>query len=198
DGTQVNFTEIERIICFADGTMIDTPRGPYPIEQLAPGDLVLTLENGPVPIRWHGRRVVVGHGDAAPIRFGPGTLGNARPLLVSPQHRILVTDHRAQLNFGEDEILVPAKALIDGRGVFPSPVERIAYHHILFDTHQIIWANGVPTESYHPGAYSLDGLGEEARDALFSVFPNLRSDPNGYGPSARPAVRVEAGRILAA
>ena len=198
DGTVVNFSEIESIICFAAGTLIDTPHGPREVEELAPGDLVLTPDRGPVPIRWHGRRIVVGEGDAAPIRFGPGTLGNARPLLVSPQHRVLITDHRAQLNFGEDEVLVPAKALVDGGGVYAAPAPQIAYHHLMFDTHEIIWANGVPTESYHPGAYSLAGLGEDARDALFMEFPGLRADANSYGPTARPAVRVEAGRVLAA
>lgn len=83
------------VFCFGEGTLILTPLGPRPIEQLRLGDRVTTLDNGPQPIRWIGRRVV-GAGEMQadarliPVQIGAGVLGNARPLLVSQQHGMLI------------------------------------------------------------------------------------------------------------
>ncbi len=198
DGTVVNFSEIENIICFAKGTLIETLLGPCPIEDIQVGDQVICQDRGPVAVRWHGSRTVPAKGKLAPIRFAEGALGNSRPLLVSPQHRMLVGDHRAQLYFGESEILVPAKALINGRDVVVAEAEEITYHHLLFDWHAILTAEGAAAESYHPGAYSLEGLHDKSREELFEVFPALRADPSIYGSMARMTVGVKAGSILAA
>ena len=198
DGTVINFSEIESIICFTQGTLIDTIEGPRPIEDITPGDLVITVDRGPMPVRWHGSRSVPASGDLAPVRFEQGVIGNSRPLLVSPQHRMLITDHRAQLHFGEIEVLVPAKALIDGQDIVQAPQDEVTYHHLLLDWHAVLTAEGAPAESYHPGAYSLEGLDDASRDELFSVFPVLRSDPGLYGPMARPTITAKAGSVLAA
>lgn len=198
DGTIVNFSEIENIICFAEGTMIETLLGPRPIEEIEVGDQVICRDRGPVAVRWHGFRTVEGKGHLAPIRFAPGALGNTRSLLVSPQHRMLISDHRAQLYFGETEVLVPAKALIDNQDVVVEETRKITYHHLLFDWHAILTAEGAPAESYHPGAYSLEGLHDRAREELFEVFPALRADPSIYGAMARMTVSVRAGSVLAA
>ena len=63
---------------------------------------------------------------------------------------------------------------------------------------RIITAEGALTETYHPGAYSLDGLEEASRDDLFRAFPFLRGDVNAYGPLARKTIRARAARVLAA
>ncbi len=80
------------VACFTQGTLIETPQGPRAIEDIAPGDLVLTLDNGPQPVRWAGQRRVDGRGAFAPIRFEAGAIDNDTALLVSPQHRMLLTD----------------------------------------------------------------------------------------------------------
>ncbi len=198
DGTTLTFTGVETIICFASGTLIDTPHGPRPIDSLTPGDLVLTADHGPQPIRWHGHRTVPGVGAGTPVRFAAGAIGNARTLIVSPQHRMLVRDPRTQLYFGEEEVLVPAKALVDGRTVTQEPCAEVTWHHLMLDRHAILTAEGAPAESYHPGAYSLDGLDPAQREALFKAFPVLRAAPDHYGPPARKALRAGPARILAA
>ena len=38
-------------VCFAKGTWITTPSGQVPIEKLAAGDMVVTMDHGPQPIR---------------------------------------------------------------------------------------------------------------------------------------------------
>lgn len=92
------------IPCFAAVTMIETGRGAVAIEKLTEGDLVQTRDHGLQPIRWIGWRTVDARHDLAPIRIKAGTFGNDRDLLVSPQHRILVSDWMAELLFGEDEV----------------------------------------------------------------------------------------------
>lgn len=197
DGTVVTFAEIENIICFVSGTRIDTPHGPRLVEGLQPGDLVLTRDAGPQPVRWIGRRSLLAHGNRAPIEFLPGALGNSRSLVVSPQHRMLIEGYKAELYFGTHEVLAPAQQFLGAEGVIRRPAGLVTYVHILFDTHQIVTADGVPSESYHPAAYSLAGLTAPAREELFAIFPQFRSDPNGYGPSARLSAKGPVGTLLA-
>jgi hypothetical protein len=112
-------TAWEAVFCFTLGTLVDTPDGPRLIEALEPGDLVTTMGNGSQRLRWTGSRHVpvaemLQIPDLQPVEFAAGAIGNARPLRVSPQHRILLNDWRAQVFFGEDEVLIPAKAMLNG------------------------------------------------------------------------------------
>lgn len=177
--------------CFVTGTLIDTPDGPRPVQDIAVGDLVITRDYGPQPVRWAGRRRVAGTGDYAPIRFAPGAMGNARPLLVSPQHRVLVDGWRAELFFAETEVLVAARHLVDGDRVHRLPVAQVTYHHVMFDQHQIIQAEGIWAESFHPGEVIL--FADPAlRAELFGLFPELGSQ--GARANQRTALPVVAGR----
>jgi len=144
------------VMCLVRGTLIDTPDGTRPIEELAAGDLALTRDNGARPIRWIGRRrlearVLSQVPRLRPVRIRAGALGPgipSRDLCVSPQHRILVRSSIARRMFGCDEVLVAARQLLalDGIEVDESagPVE---YFHLLFDRHEIIFSNGAETES---------------------------------------------------
>ena len=196
DGTTVVFSEIENIICFTNGTRILTPFGERRVETLKPGDLVVTLDNGPQPIRWIGTKTVRATGDLAPIRFEAGAIGNETPLLVSPQHRMLSEGYAAQLHFGEDAVLAPATSLVDNDLVTVHYGGMVTYVHVLFDRHEIIFANGAASESYHPGAYGLQSIADPARDELFRLFPALRVNPADYGPTSRPCIRARDARAL--
>lgn len=196
DGTIVNFSEIETIICFTAGTAIQTPSGERRIENLKAGDLVLTLDNGPQRIRWIGNKTVRATGSLAPIRFSKGSIGNHRDLLVSPQHRILCGGYMTQLHFGESEVLAPAKSLVDEFGVTVAYGGMVTYYHMLFDRHEIVLANGAPSESFFPGGYGLDTLNDPARDEIFRLFPELRSNVGAYGPASRVCVKDREARVL--
>ena len=197
DGSILTFSEIETIICFTAGTMIRTPRGERPIETLKPGDMVDTLDRGPQPLRWIGRRTVPATGVLAPIRFATGSYGNHRDLLVSPQHRMLCRGYAAQLLFGESEVLAPAKALVDDFQVTIDYGGMVTYVHMLFDRHEIVIANGAPSESFYPGVCGLDSLSDPSRDELFRLFPALRSDAGSYGPASRTCIKGSEARALA-
>ena len=190
DGTLLTFSEIENIIiCFTTGTRIATPLGARLIEDLEPGDLVLTMDNGPQPLRWVGKRTVPAKGNLAPIRFQSGSIGNSADLLVSPQHRVLHQGSRSELLFSHSEVLIPAKHLVNGDTVTQEVGKSVTYVHIMFDEHQIVFAEDAPSESFFPGETGLDAVGAAEREELFGIFPELRSLPGTYGPLARPSLR---------
>ncbi|MGH1368783.1 MAG: Hint domain-containing protein [Maritimibacter sp.] len=197
DGTAVSFSNIENvIICFAHNTRIDTPFGERPIQDLRPGDFVLTRDHGPQPIRWVGKRTVHGSKSRAPIRFAKGAFGNTQDLFVSPQHRMFYQGGDATLYFDTPEVMVPAKHLINGHSITQIEVPAITYYHVLFDEHEVVYANGAASESFHPGAEGLVAIDPVAREELFSIFPELRADPNHYGDTARTVLKGFEAKLL--
>ncbi len=191
-------TGIADIICFTPGTMILTSHGERPIETLTRGDKVVTRDQGLRPIRWIGARTVDATGDAAPVRVGAGQPGDARQgLLVSPRHRLLYTGYRAELLFGEPEVLVPAAHLLDGRHVRREPRATVTYIHLMLDHHEVIYADGIACESFHAGDMGLGALDDAAREELFALFPALRTAPGHHLETARPCLhRHEAALLL--
>ena len=186
------------IICFARRTLIETEHGNVPIEALRAGHRIRTLDNGFQRIRWIGSTRVAGLGVHAPVRIAAGALGNARPLWVSQQHRMLLSGWNIELNFGEREVLVPAKHLVGIAGVEIVDVPSVEYFHMLFDRHEIVFAEGIESESFHPGAVGMNTLSKEAQAEVCSLFPGLLSEPNSYGKSARLSARSFEARVLAA
>ncbi|MCT4559708.1 MAG: Hint domain-containing protein [Pelagimonas sp.] len=196
----VGFVTFERglIMCFTPGTLITTLRGQVDVALIRSGDLVLTRDDGFQPVRWisqtHLERARLRDApELAPVlirkdAFGPGL--PAADMQVSPQHRMLVTGWKAQLLTGETEILAPAKGLINGQSVLACPdVSEVTYIHLLFDQHQVIYANGAPSESLHAGQIGKGEIDPRAREELFALFPDLRAFPERYGPLVRPSLR---------
>ena len=187
----------ETVPCFTRGTCIATPRGDVPAERLRVGDPVLTLDHGPQPVRLVARRKVDGRARFAPVRFAPGVLGNPRALLVSPQHRVLVQGWRAELLFGEPEVLVAALHMVDGDRVTRAPVDAVDYIHLAFDRHEIVYSEGALTESFNPGAALLK-RDRALRSELAALFPEAVSSVAGQlHPAARPGMRGTEARALA-
>lgn len=197
DGTILNFSEIENIICFTPSTRIATPFGLVAVEDLKVGDLVVTRDHGLQPIRWTEGRVVPAVDRFAPVRIRKNVLaGQERDLLVSPQHRVLFQGYRAELLFGESEVLVSAKHLIDGLDVTQDEQNMVTYIHIMFDRHEVIYAEGAATESFHPGDIGMSAVGDEAREELFAIFPELRADQTAYGNTARRCLRSHEAKLI--
>jgi hypothetical protein len=195
--TGARFSQTEQVICFVAGTRIATPFGPRRVEDLVLGDLVLTRDHGPQPLRWTGSRRTAATGACAPIRLRPGVLhGLERDLLVSPRHRVLFEGYRAQLLFGENEVLVAARHLVDGRDVTIEEGGEVTYVHLLFDAHEIVTAEGAETESFLPGLRGIIGLDGPSRARLLDACPGLRSMPDSWGPAARPTLREHEARAL--
>ncbi|AMY70045.1 Hint domain-containing protein [Frigidibacter mobilis] len=181
-GMQADRSVINFVTCYAAGTLIGTPTGPRAIETLVPGDMVNTLDHGPQPIRWIGRHQLgvmdmIANPALQPVRIGAGAMGQGLPLrelLVSPQHRMLVRSPIAQRMFGGAEVMVAAKHLAGLPGIEPctgaAPVE---YWHILCDRHEVLFAEGAPSESLYTGEQALYALDPEGRAEIAALFPDM-------------------------
>lgn len=205
DGTSFTFPGTLAVPCFAKGSMIRTDFGMVAIEKLAVGDMILTRDNGFQPIQWLGSRRLSAVQLAEcpqfrPIRINAGALGAGCPqsdLLVSPQHRVLVRSAIAQRMFGCAEVLVAAKQLVGIAGIeIAQELEHVEYFHMLFDRHEIVYANGAETESLYTGAMGLKAVGKAAAEEIFALFPQLRSADFTATP-ARPLVPGRVGRKMA-
>jgi len=191
--------------CFTPGTLIATPIGERLVEDLRMGDRIITRDNGIQEIRWTGTKVLTGHNLARaphmrPVLIQKGALGGGMPehdILVSPNHRILVANDKTALYFEESEVLVAAKHLTGLDGVDEVGTMGVTYLHFMFDNHEVVLSNGAWTESFQPGDYTLEGIGNAQRDEIFDLFPELQSEAgiNSYA-SARRSLKKHEARLL--
>ncbi len=208
NANSLNGTGVVSVIpCFARGTEILTDNGERPVETLSAGDKVICGDGQAREIRWVGGRVLDAatlrnHPEALPIRFGKNALGEGLPshdLRLSPQHRVLIADWRAELFFGEPEVLVSAKSLINDKDIRPEyDCTSIEYFHILLDSHDTIFANGVACESLMPAELTNHALSSEARDEIFLILPELVGDLGRYGPTCKRVLRAYEAHALIA
>lgn len=185
------------IACFTAGTQVDTPSGPRRVETLRAGDLVLTQDHGAQILRWSGQTTVRGQGSFAPVRIAKGTLGAQQNIYVSPQHRILIQGWQAELVFGTDEVLVPAKALVDGNHVTWAECDLVTYVHLLFDDHQLLCTEGLVSESFLPAQEGMQGWAADTAEEIYALFPELCLHPDAYMRPARMIARPREAAMLA-
>lgn len=194
--------ETTGVVCFARGTRIQTPRGEIAVEALRAGDLVTTLDAGPQVLRWIGSRRIGAAELAAepglgPVRIRAGSLGQGLPrrdLTVSPQHRILLRSRIVERMTGEPEVLLAAKHMtgLDGIGL-AGDCRGVEYFHLLFDRHQILFAEGAPAESLLFGKEARKMLRPAAVEEILTVLPALAVAPP---PPARALMDGRTGRSL--
>ncbi len=182
------------LVCFASGTRIETPIGAVAVDDLSIGDLVMTKDRGACPIRWIGRRTVRATGTFAPVRIRTGALGQAAPerdLVVSQQHRVMLSSKIAERLVGSREVLVAAKKLVGCEGVsLVEDMHEVTYHHILLDTHEIIFADGLATESLLAGPMALASFNAETLGEIRTLFPDFEDKANV------PARQIVSGKPL--
>lgn len=195
----VGFVTVDTIPCFVAGTLIATPEGERMVEELVAGDLVMTRDAGPQPLRWTGRRTVKAVDKFAPIRIEKNTFGTHQTLWLSPQHRVLINDVWAELLFGEPEVLVAAKELVNDKSVRRIEGGTVDYVHLLFDDHQVIFSEGLATESFLPGPQTTSVFEQELIDEICAIFPELNAQTgDGYSPSARRSLKAFEAKVLLA
>ncbi len=180
------------VACFTAGTLIDTPWGRQPVESLTPGDLVLTRDQGSCPVRAIvERRISVAalrlFPRLRPVVIARGALGCDRELRVSRQHCM-------EFRVGGRPVLIRAAHLArfgDGRFRVAEGCRKVRYVHLLLDRHEIVFANGAPSETLLPGAsLTRDLLPDIATRALAAPCRPILS-----GADARAALRE--GRAVA-
>ncbi|WP_233253536.1 Hint domain-containing protein [Paracoccus binzhouensis] len=194
DTTRYGLEDAPAFVCFRHGTLILTERGPVPVEDLRAGDMVVTRDHGPQPLRWIGSK----HVDSAllqafetlrPVRIRAGALGAGLPgrdLYVSQQHRILVSSKIAERVCGAPEVLVAAKHLTGVEGIeLVDDCEALTYYHLLFDRHEIVCSEGAQTESLFTGPEALKSVSPAARAEILALFPELLSGSAAHEPARR-------------
>lgn len=195
--TDVGFVTVETIPCFVAGTMIETPDGPRAVETLEPGDLVVTRDDGPQPLRWIGQRKVPAFDKMAPIMIAENALGEHGALKLSPLHRVLVKNALAELWFGEEEVLVAARDLVNDHSIRPVEGGEVEYVHLLFDRHQVIYSEGLATESFLPGPQTTESFEAEIVEEICTIFPEFDlTTGEGYGPAARPLLKRYEAEVM--
>jgi hypothetical protein len=172
--TGVALTTVNPVLCFTQGSKIRTAKGEVMIQDLCIGDRVITRDSGLLPIRWMSARKVAGLGRFAPVIIEAGTLGAEVQLRLSQHHRVLMRGAIAELYCGEREVLVKAHQLVNGTTIrLDTSGAAIEYFHILFDTHEIIWANGVESESFSPPPTSFERYGGKHPGRGSGPFPGI-------------------------
>ncbi len=181
-------TDVTVVACFCPGTLIRTPRGDIAVEALRIGDPVTTATGSAEPVRWIGRRsyagrLLAGRPHLLPVRIRAGALGAGLPLrdlVVSPKHAMLL-----------DGVLVAAEYLVNGSTIVrEARLERVDYIHVELDRHDIILAEGAPTESFVDD--DSRGMFQNASEWA-ALYPG-----RGWQPAIYCAPRVEGGHALEA
>ena len=179
---------MQDFVCYAKGARIAVANGECAVEHLKVGDLVRTLDHGLQPIRWIGRRNVVVRPGQVPVRIKAGSLGPRQPnrdLLVSPQHRMLVSEPG-----GTTQAFVAAKHLCRLKGIGPARgLRSVVYFHILTGHHEVLIAQGAPSESFLPGPVALRALTLHQRLQINAL--GLMHGPDMM-PAARPILKGKA------
>ncbi|RKF15369.1 hypothetical protein D6850_11170 [Roseovarius spongiae] len=189
DETQAaaKFAEVA-CVSFSRGTRITMASGAQkPIEELKIGDMVLTRDDGAQQVRWVGCSTVRAVGNFAPIRIRAGALHNDADLYVSPEHRFFIYQRSDAIGAGRHEVLVRARHLVNGDSIVQVDGGFVDYFQLLFDTHQIIYAEGIAAETLL--------LGPHTRPAL----PADLGEKIGLGPEAHstsPHLDFEVGKAL--
>ena len=199
-------SHLSQVPCFTLGTVIATPTGEVPIQNIAIGDRVITRDNGVQKVAWVGKKEITGaqmtkSHHLKPVMIKAGALGNGLPerdMMVSPNHRMLVSSKLTQLYFEENEVLAPAKHMIGAAGIQIIDAIRLTYFHFMFEGHQAVLANGTWTESFHANDFSLKAVGNSQRNEIFELFPELSTEKGlrDYEAVRRVLSRRETTKIF--
>jgi len=147
DNARQRYAEVA-CVSFTRGTHITMASGEQrPVEGLEVGDKVLTRDDGVQQLRWIGQNTTRAVGDFSPIRIKAGTLHNENDLLVSPDHRLFIYQRSDAVGAGRSEVLVRARHLVNGDTVTRQDGGFVDYFQLLFDEHQIIYAEGIAAET---------------------------------------------------
>ncbi len=192
-------------VCFANETAIETINGPVAVEDLRPGSLVATVDDGFQPVfwvggHWYDAKDWLSDETLLPVCISEGALGDSIPsrdLTVSQQHRMLVSGPLVELHFGTSEVLVAAKHLCCLPGVeIVQPTEKFGYFHVLCEKHQLLVAEGTPAESMFLGDEALHALPASSLNQLVSVIASNEESIPQLASTCRPVVTGTESTLL--
>jgi len=183
------------VSAFARGTLISTPSGEVAIEDLVPGDMVMTLEGNAAPIQWIGattympERMAKHDRTIHMTRIVADAFGMSRPssyLMAGPAARILHTPDQLRAAAGTSKMLTPVRSFVDGENVIDvAPPAPVRLFHLCLQHHAVIFAGGLEVETYHPGAGATHAVSHNLRHIYLSMFEHIHHVAE-FGPMAFP------------
>ena len=148
-------------------TFLQGPSGPIRADQIEPGDLVMTVDHGAQPVRWRQRFSLPAMGSFAPVRLRTPFYATPRDLVVSQTARIVLSGSEVEYLFGEDEVLVQARHLVNHRtALFETRRSVIDHVSLMFDRHELLDVGGCSVESLYRGRGTLAVHTQSARREL--------------------------------
>ena len=176
-------------LSFARGTMITMGDGRQrAIETLKPGNRVLTRDHGRQSIRWIGQSRLRAAGEFAPVVITAGTLGNEGDLMLGQHHRVFLYQRQRLPGLLTAELLVQARHLVDDDRVYIRTGGWTDYFSLVFDAHEIIYAEGVPSESLLVTEAVVNRLPAEVAEEVKSRFPGLTQSQHFGTEAGRQAL----------
>lgn len=185
-------------VSFSRGTHITLSSGEQrPIEALKIGDRILTRDDGPQQVRWIGQSTVRAVGEFAPICIKSGTLNNDNDLILSPDHRLFIYQRSDALGAGRSELLIKARHLLNGDTVVTQDGGFVDYFQLLFDSHQIIYAEGIAAESMLIDTRTKPVLPADLSELLGDMIPGHSNRPHaGFDVQETLLDRPNAAEVL--
>jgi hypothetical protein len=106
---------------------------------------VLSAFGGTVPVTWLGHRRVDCRRhpkpqEVWPVRVAAGAFGTNQPLRdlwLSPDHAVYV-----------EGVLMPIRYLVNDATITQEPTDEVTYWHVELPAHDVLFAEGLPAESY--------------------------------------------------
>lgn len=196
DPGEVRLAEITPV-AFVRGTQITLADGRQcPVEDLTPGAMVLTRDHGGQPLRWIGQRTLRATGPHAPVLIPSGALPNRQDLLLSQHQRLFIYQSGDDLLADTPEMLVRAGDLVDDTTVFLRPGGFVDYFHLVFDRHEIIYAECIPTESLLINERTLGIFPDDLAQSISADMPSLSHQQRFATEADKGMVRAAGAETL--
>lgn len=214
DGLIDSFTRVapalpvfeEAFSAFGRGALIATEFGAIAVEDLQPGIRIETATNGLMPLQWVGSMTLYpsssgdrGSEPARLIRIATEAFGPDRPLpdlVIGSPARLLYRNAGCLSALGTAQAFVPADAFVDSLSVIEvTPVAPVRVFHLGLAGQQIVKANGLELESFHPGPQFQSRMDRNTLALYLSLFPHTEG-PEGFGSLEVPRLSREEFEAL--
>ncbi len=185
---------------FGRGALLQTDMGPCAVEDLLPGDRVMTSDGGMQTLLWKGCITIVpGSQNMRPemgtmTRVTSDSMGLGRPnpdLVLGPSARVLHVANGIKALTGAEAAFVPMRDFIDDAQVIElRPAAPVQAYQLGFDKHHMVSVNGMEIETLHPGPVHTLGLRQEMIQLLLTLFPH-KIMLGDFGAMLHPRIRLK-------
>jgi len=190
--------------CFSKSSLILSEMGEIPVEDLRPGDMIVTRGNGLQPVKWVGARHVSArhlfdNSHLRPVLIKKDTYGNGLPVrdtILSPNTRLPVDGAESGLFADVKDIMAPVKHLVDNMNVVQVEVTAANFVHVMFDEHEVIAINGIWTEVFKVSERPGSTLGNAQRNEIFEIFPELKATTERREARQERRLSVNRSRLI--